>query len=636
MKPRTVILFILLSFHGFAQDTIDLTGISIQETRLEEMHGINRQVLDSLTMEVSQSMDLSRVLSIHSPVFIKTYGQGALTSSSFRGAGASHTQVLWNGININTPTMGQMDFSLVPMSFVDNVTLLHGGNSIYSSSGGLGGAIHLDNKPNWKDSLSFRLNQDISSLKSSQTALENNLITGKFMFNTRVFHISSANIYSYKNNTIGQPPYPVEKQTNAAYRQTGLMENIHYRADQNNMISARIWAQQNFRQIPRPLTVKKMNTNQEQDNDFVRTLISWENQKNNRRWILRSGWLEQTYTYRNPVSELNLNNNTRLWTSHLAYKHYFSSSFNLEAGLDYDHHKVRSSNYDSAFYRKKAGSFARLLAEPWKRITTMLLIRAESIDNEPVQLLPSLSIKYEILQSQRLMVSGNISRNYHYPTMNDLYWHPGGNPELQAEEGQSYELGLNYKTQNQTHKVKTTLSANGFYSCISNWILWQPDPVASYWRPSNLQEVHSKGIESSIKISKSWSDKLLGLNANHTYTQTENQKPLYSGDASVGKQLVYVPLHAANTMLFFKADPWHFIFQNNYIGKRYTTADNSRFMPGFTLFDFEVGRNWQIKDFHLSTSISVDNILNTDYQSVAWHPMPGRIFNLKINGRWKK
>jgi iron complex outermembrane receptor protein len=261
------------------------------------------------------------------------------------------------------------------------------------------------------------------------------------------------------------------------------------------------------------------------------------------------------------------------------------------------------------------------------------MMRTESVNNFGIKMLPSVSLKYSPFDIHRLTISANVSRNYHMPTMNDLYWEPGGNPDLKAEDGYSYESGLTYKK--QMKNINLNASVTGYYSHISNWILWQPDSLASYWTPSNLKQVRSRGIESSAGISGKWQQFIFRLNTGYTLTDAENREKLYDGDKSVGKQLIYVPKHSANAMLYLQYKNWHLSGQYKYTGKRYTSTDNSRYMPDFMLYDAEFGRKFKLGSCLLNAAIKVNNLLDTDYQSVAWYPMPGRIYNLKINFRWK-
>ena len=52
-----------------------------------------------------------------------------LSTISFRGTGAGHTSVIWNGVNINQPTIGQTDFSLFPVFAFDDIRIFYGASS---------------------------------------------------------------------------------------------------------------------------------------------------------------------------------------------------------------------------------------------------------------------------------------------------------------------------------------------------------------------------------------------------------------------------------------------------------------------------------------------------------------------------
>ncbi len=53
-----------------------------------------------------------------------------MATASFRGTAPSHTQVSWNGISISSPMLGMVDFSLIPVYIIDDLTLKHGAASL--------------------------------------------------------------------------------------------------------------------------------------------------------------------------------------------------------------------------------------------------------------------------------------------------------------------------------------------------------------------------------------------------------------------------------------------------------------------------------------------------------------------------
>ncbi|HER07982.1 MAG TPA: TonB-dependent receptor, partial [Bacteroides sp.] len=111
----------------------------------KETAGMKETRVDSAVLAEKINLSLSDLLSENTTVFIKDHGRGALATASFRGTAASHTRVDWNGISINAPMTGMVDFSLIPVYLVDEVTLKHGNASIGGGSGGLGGAVHIGN-----------------------------------------------------------------------------------------------------------------------------------------------------------------------------------------------------------------------------------------------------------------------------------------------------------------------------------------------------------------------------------------------------------------------------------------------------------------------------------------------------------
>ena len=94
----------------YAQDTIVLHSVEVTAERndVEVLKPLVARKLDTLVLQSKSTSSLSDLLIQHSPVFIKTYGPGGVSTASFRGTTASHTLVLWNGFQLNAPTLGQL------------------------------------------------------------------------------------------------------------------------------------------------------------------------------------------------------------------------------------------------------------------------------------------------------------------------------------------------------------------------------------------------------------------------------------------------------------------------------------------------------------------------------------------------
>ena len=128
------ILFFPVAVFAQKRDSIAMRGVidtvDVIENRLYNAQDANAgSRVSRISVEVIQankSRSLAELLSDNSAVYIKSLGQGALATASFRGSSPSQTRVNWNGINITPPMAGTFDFSQIPVFFIDNVDLIHG------------------------------------------------------------------------------------------------------------------------------------------------------------------------------------------------------------------------------------------------------------------------------------------------------------------------------------------------------------------------------------------------------------------------------------------------------------------------------------------------------------------------------
>ena len=135
-----------------ARDTSRYWHLKIREAQVVAKRpmkeiGVQKTNFDSLQLKENISLSMADILTYNAPVFVKSYGRATLSTISFRGTSASHTQVTWNDMKINNPMLGMTDFSTIPAYFIDDASLLHGTSSVNETGGGLGGAVKLSTVP---------------------------------------------------------------------------------------------------------------------------------------------------------------------------------------------------------------------------------------------------------------------------------------------------------------------------------------------------------------------------------------------------------------------------------------------------------------------------------------------------------
>src|SRR5690348_5608511 len=108
-----------------------------------------------------------------------------LSTLSFRGTSGSQTALLWNGFNINLPTVGLTDFALIPLNGISSVYIQHGSSSSNFGSGCIGGAIIINTEPIFSKRFNVRIQQDVASFNQRYSSAGLTYGSNKIEINTQ-------------------------------------------------------------------------------------------------------------------------------------------------------------------------------------------------------------------------------------------------------------------------------------------------------------------------------------------------------------------------------------------------------------------------------------------------------------------
>lgn len=78
------------------------------------------------------------------------------------------------------------------------------------------------------------------------------------------------------------------------------------------------------------------------------------------------------------------------------------------------------------------------------------------------------------VEKGNITAKASITRNYRFPTLNDLYFLPGGNTDLKRESGFTYEAGLSFAV-GKDNVYTLSGSASWFDQHVNDWIIWLPN-----------------------------------------------------------------------------------------------------------------------------------------------------------------
>ncbi|MEA3503744.1 MAG: TonB-dependent receptor plug domain-containing protein [Bacteroidota bacterium] len=628
-----LLLFVFCMNFVFSQKIVEIEGVTISDTRIDEVSGYKQSTIDTTAIKNNSAASLSSLLSMHSPLFIKSYGQGALATCSFRGTGASHTKIMWNGVDINSPMLGQTDFSVVPVFIIDNVTLNHGGSSVFEGSGALGGSINLTNSASWQEKTKLEFGQGISSFNTYNTMLLFQYGKKKFQSRTRFVMGISENEYPFKNIFIDRDNPPIKYRKGAGYNHYDIVQELYFKPGGKDVFSLKAWAQRYYRDIAAPISVTSRPGNECQENISLRAVVDWKHSLSMGMVKAQMAFVHDFLNYKDDISNIDSDNRSNRWTSNVSYNKNLFGFIDFSSGIRYENITVKSVNYENNKSRNEISLFSGAEVDFSDAFLVRMMLRQRVVDNDFIPLIPTLGVDIRLLQDEEIYFKANVSRNYHLPSMNDLYWELAGNSDLKDEKGVSVESGILYKKRiGKSLRVETEFT--GFYNDIDNWIIWLPDSVKSYWTPRNIRNAVSKGVEATLKIQYKNNDIAISHNSSFSFTDARNNKVFNTDDASYKKQLIYVPKYSFGSHLNVNVKKTFLSVDYVYTGKRYTATDNLRYMPAYFLTDFSVGTKSNIWKTDCSIQFKINNVFGKDYQVVAWQPMPGRSFSVSMKIRY--
>ena len=192
--------------------------------------------------------------------------------------------------------------------------------------------------------------------------------------------------------------------------------------------------------------------------------------------------------------------------------------------------------------------------------------------------IPAFFIDGVLSKKGNIVAKASISRNYRFPTLNDLYFLPGGNPDLKSEHGFTY-------------------------------------------------------AHLDIMLGKDWK---LDMNGTFSWTPSINEsEPMSPADQSVGKQLPYVPEFSATVTGRLSWRTWSLLYKWCYYSQRYTMSSNdytlTGYLPPYFMNNVTLEKQLSFRWADLSLKGSINNLFDEEYLSVLSRPMPGINFEIFIS-----
>lgn len=621
-KRNLLCCALLFSLFSKAQtkDTgsVSLGEVTIQSVKLEKFSaGKKIRPTDSLVLSQFRNSSLGDLLAATSSIFIKNYGPGSISTSSFRGGNASQTAILWNGLNIQNPMLGMNDLSQLPGLIFDDVTVDYGGSSALWGSGAVGGSVNLGNRSLFNQGFKTSVNLALGSFGTEKLNSQIHYSNGKFSSTTKAYFISSDNNFNYLDTV-------VKTMQHASYEQKGVMEELSIPFRNSNQITARGWYHRSFRNYPSTVGAAPGKASQADEN--TRIMLDWSRRKGVLAPAVKLAYFRDLLDYNDSASSLFSKSTTQTFIAEAETFYQLSEHHKLYAGVNFTSYQANTNNYIPN--HRELDKTAFMLGYSTNLFNTKfnanINLRQEISNAVVIPFTGSIGLSYQLLKFLKLKAGG--AKVYRQPTLNDLYW-PTGNPSLKPEEGYTGDCGLALKLPAGKFFIETELSY--FTRRIQNWINWVPGANGNT-TPRNIFEVYSRGVETSGSIYYSYRQLKLKAGFNTSYVLSTTANSGLFNDGSLDKQLIYTPRYNYGAQLTCSYLSLHLLYFYNYIGYRFTTSDNLSWLKPYQVSNIKLSYTLSVSRVSVNLGFQVNNLFNASYQVVAQRPMPLRSYEVSI------
>lgn len=615
-------------------DTILLPQMEVKAERPLDILDGSGYLMEQKNLNESKSFSLAEILSRYTSVFIKTYGVGGLATASFRGTTASHTKVFWEGMNINSPMAGQSDLSLFPAFFIDQLSVYPGSASLNLGGGALGGAVAINSKADWtkKNALEFMLEGGSFSLWKGFMKVRH--VFGKSQLSLRVFGDRAENNFPFLNTASGT--FETVRQYNADFIKGGGLLDFYHLINNRNNISCHLWVQKGDRNLPPIMSYAGIGRKEFQIDEEIRFVTQWKHFSEKFSSILKLGVAQIGNVYHlsneTPLGTvINYDSDSEMthafvrWDGQLQAGNTFLLKIRTESRLDFVEifDKRSMLGYDAS---RTTTTLQISGHKAFGKVLTYVLLQQNIVSDNSVPLIYGSGIEWTIQDDESFILGSNFSKNYNIPSLNDLYWIPGGNADLRPENGYNGDIVLKYKVL-LNKRLRGEIHSSVFAGLMNDWIMWIPGEFR-FWTAENVQRVFLRGLEANAKISCRMDWGWLTLGSLYSFTKTTDETRFS------GAQLIYIPVHKGNIYFDATFGKWSGGYTIEYTGERFTNPDNRSTrhrLPGFYLHAVNVQRKVEFSGIALNLIVRVNNLMDKSYQAILWRAMPGRYFNLAIN-----
>ena len=575
----------------FTFDEVVVTASKYEENLSETATSI--EVVDQEEIQQKNAQNAADLLRDVASVQINDQaGIAGQKTVSIRGADSKHVLVLIDGQKMNNIQNGVVDLSQLPISQIEKIEVLKGPASAIYGANALGGVINIITKSGSEEAITT-VDLELGSYDTQRYNLIHRRQVENLGYNVSISKIKSD---GHRNNS--------------ELDQLNLFTKFNYELNNYSDLIMSLQHIESDKGVPGPSN--DATPNAQQDDEDTNINLQWKRKSENEDLKVAIYYNEHNQIYDNPDS---------MWSPHNEHDTYkkgieltktdYYSAHTLTYGLAVENDRIDSTGAGEHEHLNKS----LFINDDWQvgdEFKVNVGGRYDDHEKFDSNFSPRLGAVYTI--NPQIKWHTSIGEAYVTPNFNDLYWQPGGNPDLEPESAIAYETGVRFKNSVLSGEI------NYFKKDVDNLIAWDNAKDESY----NINQAETSGVE---LILKQYITQQLSFDFNYTYLDARNAKS--------DKRLEDKPYHKANLDFIYDTTEITAVLSGEYTGKRdssywdpTTFSVKESVLPSNLIVDAKISKNFVIKGQEINLNLKVNNLFDKEYEVIEKYPMPEQNYML--------
>lgn len=539
-------------------------------------------------------------------------GPGGVANVRIRGGTSSQTLVLVDGAIMNSATLGSFNFAHLTVDNIEKIEIVRGAQSTLWGADAMGGVINITTKRGsgllkagaFFEYGSFNTLREGGHVSGSQ---------GPFDFSFALSRWDTTSI-----SQINERRGATERD---AYRNWQVSSRLGMALPRDGRLdfNFRWWdASFNIDSSFGPSDVLKARNDSEQFIFSGQYRQSWTDWWEHALTLSRSqeaglfdpGTLQRNLSTGVESVPLGGPNETRVLANRIESQHDFhlNQYVTLTAGYQFREQLGENDTGLSENIVSSHAGFGQMQLNLYDRFFATAGVRHDSYNVFGDATTYRLTGGY-LIKETNTKIRSSYATGFRAPTINELFWPGFGNPDLQPEESQSFDVGVDQAL----FANRVTISGGYFWNRFNDLITFD----ASCFCPNNVNLAKSQGWESMVNIvmiqDHPWM-KRLELKGQYTRTLTR--------DLMTGNRLARWPVDQASFSLYYQpVDSLNMILDFRYAGSQFNDQGNTQRVNSFNVVNLAV--NYELSD-QFQAYLRVDNLFDEEYEEVLYYGTPSR------------